>query len=73
MDKEKIVEEFGYLIAEARAVFKKEPLTEDDIIDAYNMCEEQLDLLYRLIYGISKEESEKQGDAAIKRLQDQNN
>ncbi|AGB29616.1 hypothetical protein Prede_2352 [Prevotella dentalis DSM 3688] len=73
MDKEKIVEEFGYLIAEARAVFKKEPLTEDDIIDAYNMCEEQLDLLYRLIYGISKEESEKQGDEAIKRLQDQNN
>lgn len=70
MDKEKIVEEFGYLIAEARAVFEKEPLTEDDIIDAYNMCEEQLDLLYRLIYGISKEESEKQGDGAIKRLQD---
>ena len=55
MDKEKIVEEFGYLIAEARAVFEKESLTDDDIIEAYNMCDGQLSFLHELIFGISKE------------------
>lgn len=49
MDKEKIIEKFGYLIAEAKAVFEKEPLTEDDIFEAYNECESQMEYLQKLI------------------------
>lgn len=51
MNKEKIKSEFGYLIAEARAVFEKEPLTKDDIIEAYNECESQVEYLRELIFG----------------------
>lgn len=58
MDKEKIIEKFSYLIAEAKAVFEKEPLTEDDIFEAYNECESQMEYLQKLIYGFSNEEAE---------------
>lgn len=58
MDKGKIIEEFGYLIAEAKAVFEKEPLTEEDIKVAYEECESQMDYLHELIYGSRKEDLE---------------
>lgn len=58
MNKGKIIEEFGYLIAEAKAVIENEPLTEEAIIVAYEECDSQMGYLHELIYGSRKEDLE---------------
>ena len=58
MEKEKIIEEFGYLIAEAKAVIEEEPLTEETIKVAYEECDSQMGYLHELIYGCRKEDLE---------------